>query len=230
MSKSNNLENTYPFIWLDEVIEIAMNPKLTETGKISPAELAQIKEKFPAETRLVFRSLKLQTLCLFSNEKIRIVVEQYDLTVRELAAQATLNMKYDPGNEQWVKAGQVILTELAALSDNIHTRYRRYLPKAAKTTEPPEKINEFQRLLFKVLLSLSVDQISIILKSAFNVKVILSSSYRKVCKVIAPYVSTERQENISEAGMRTASIKQEDRDKVIAVETLKKIIDDIQQH
>jgi hypothetical protein len=225
MRKSEN-ENSYPFAWMDEVIEVTMNPQLTTITLLKPSLLEEIIQRFAAEARQIFSSLKSQTFCLLSSDKTRIAVEEYHTQVLQLAVQAKFNLEANVQNDLWVKTGRLIIDELDTLCVSIQKRYRKYLPKI--NNEGPEEINDLRTMLFKVLLSLSVDQIGIILKSAYNVKVILSSSYRKVCKAITPYLSTQRYETISDSGVRNSYCCPEKRDREIAVETLQKIIRDIE--
>ena len=228
MSKRERLP-VYPFIWIDEVIEVTLNPNLTPVDTLPSKVLTDVTERFPVETRQIFQSLKAQCLWLLSDDKTRLIVEHYDHAITELARQAKNSLIAGAGNELWTNTSQLVLTELEVLSHNIRQRYRKYLPKTTeKPTREHDEPNNLQRLLFKVLLGISIDQAGIILKSAYNVKVIVGDSYRKVCSAVAPYLSTERFDRITDAGLRTASIRQEDRDKVIAVEILKKIIEDIQ--
>lgn len=219
-------ENSYPFAWMDEVIEVTMNPQLTNITLLKPAQLEDIIRRFALEARQIFSRLKSQTFGLLSSDKTRIAVEEYDTQVKQLAVQAKINMEAHLSSDLWVRAGKLIIDELDGLAACIQKRYRKYLPK--RNDLATEELSDLRAMLFKVLLSLSVDQIGIIMKSAYNVKVILSSSYRKVCKVLAPYLSTERYKNISDSGLRNSASCAERRDKDIAVATLQKIIDDIQ--
>ncbi|RVT97333.1 hypothetical protein EOD41_18715 [Mucilaginibacter limnophilus] len=118
--------------------------------------------------------------------------------------------------------GLLIQQALNELAHSVYNRYQTFLqeskPPLIETNNPPPNF------LDKVLCALSADQLGIVLKSAFDVKLILGNSFRKVCKAIAPFLSTPWKTDISWDTIRSIAGRAEPRDKEIAIEFLEKMI------
>ncbi len=84
--------------------------------------------------------------------------------------------------------------------------------------------------LIKVLCTLSGDQISLFLRAANDLKVIVARSMAAVYNAIVPYLSTERQVDLSAGNMRVKSYQAEDRDKEILITKLKEMIEVIRSY
>lgn len=84
--------------------------------------------------------------------------------------------------------------------------------------------------LLKVLCLISGDQISLFLRAANDVKVIVARSVAAVYNSIVPYLSTERQVNLSAGNMRVKSYQAEDRDKEILITKLEEMIEVIKAY
>jgi len=224
MSERTTDENSYPFSWLDEVIEITLNPERSNLKNTKNEVLEQIQAKLPAEINRVIQCIKTQAFCLYSNEQVKVVAGHYDQSIRVLQRQAISNQQQYPKTGALHKTGQSILAALDYLSSNIHNRYSTYLPETI-----PEHPGNPQNgtLLDKILCALSADQIGILLRSAFDVKMILGNSFRKVCRAIAPYVSTQWKKDISWDSIRSNSGRPELRDKEIVIQLLEKMIEKI---
>jgi hypothetical protein len=224
MSERTTYENSYPFSWLDEVIEITLNPDKSNLKQIKNEALADIQAKLPEEIARVIRMIKGQAFSLYSNDQVKVVAGHYDQSIRVLQRQAAFNLRSYPQKGTLFKTGQLLLSALDDLSKNIHIRYGTYLPEIISDQKDTEKLDTF---FDKVLCALSADQIGIILRSAFDVKIIIGNSFRKVCQAIAPYLSTRWKKDISWDTIRSNSGRPEFRDKEIAIETLEKMIEKI---
>ncbi len=225
MSERTNYESSYPFSWLDEVIEITLNPEKSNLKQIKNETLADIQAKLPEEIARVIRSVKGQAFSLYSNEQVKVVAGHYDQSIRVLQRQAAYNDRYYPKTGALFKTGQLLLHSLDDLSRNIHIRYGTYLPQVPVSEPDESRVTE--TFIDKVLCALSADQIGIILRSAYDVKMIIGKSFRKVCQAIAPYLSTRWKIDISWDTVRSSSGRPEVRDKEIAIQTLEKMIDKI---
>lgn len=225
MSERRTNENSYPFFWLDEVIEVTLNPERSNLKQVQNDVLTHIQIKLPDEIDKVIQCIKTQAFSLYSNEQVKVVAGHYDLSIRVLQRQAISNLQHYPKTGLLHKTGQSILTALDYLSDNIRNRYNSYLPEAS----PPDTTNHHkaENLLDKILCALSADQIGIILRSAFDVKLIIGNSFRKVCKAITPYLSTRWKTDISWDSVRSSSGRPELRDKEVAIQMLEKMIETI---
>ncbi|WP_427874048.1 hypothetical protein [Flavobacterium sp. MMS24-S5] len=82
----------------------------------------------------------------------------------------------------------------------------------------------------KVECNLSTDQMALILRASDESRVIKARSMNLVFKTIVPFLSTPFKKNLSYQSVRSKSYNAEDRDKEIAIETLKKIIEKIKTY
>jgi hypothetical protein len=95
-----------------------------------------------------------------------------------------------------------------------------------KTLPSKEKSQKQQKLRTK----LSVDQMALILRAADDQRIVIAKSLSSIFKNIAPYLSTPYREDISFESMRSKSYYPETRDKEIAIQTLREIIDKIREY
>ena len=231
MNKSKDMreraanEQDYPFYWLDEVIEVILNPERTNLKELKTEQLEQIKARLPIEINTIIHRIKSQAFSLYCIDQVKVVAGHYDLSVRVLQKQAQSNLENYPKSGPLYKTGQLIRAGLEELSNSLHHRYSTYLPTV--TPDDKEENPTFQNLLTKVLCAFSADQLGIILRAAFDVKLIIGNSFRKVCKAIAPYLSTPWKKEISWDSVRSNSGRPEKRDLDIVIQTLEKMIEKI---
>ncbi|MET6998682.1 hypothetical protein [Chitinophaga defluvii] len=83
---------------------------------------------------------------------------------------------------------------------------------------------------YKLLCTLSEDQLGILLKAADDLKVIISRSLSNVFNQIVPYLSTPYKEELSPNSMRSHTYAMEERDKQVVIETLEKMIEKIKEY
>ena len=82
----------------------------------------------------------------------------------------------------------------------------------------------------KVLCKLSTDQTALILRASDELKIIVAKSMNHVFKTIVPFLSTPNKVNLSYDSMRSKSYVAEERDKKIVIETLGRIIKQIEEY
>jgi predicted metal-dependent hydrolase len=82
----------------------------------------------------------------------------------------------------------------------------------------------------KVLCVLSTDQTGLILRASDELRILVAKSMSEVFKTIVPHLSTPYKEDLSYDGMRSKSYVAEERDKLIAIETLERIIRKIKEY
>ncbi|WJS93396.1 hypothetical protein NYQ10_14980 [Flavobacterium johnsoniae] len=82
----------------------------------------------------------------------------------------------------------------------------------------------------KVECTLSTDQMALILRAGDESRVLKARSMSLVFKTIVPFLSTPFKKNLSYQSVRSKSYNAEDRDKEIAIQTLKKIIEKIKSY
>ncbi len=82
----------------------------------------------------------------------------------------------------------------------------------------------------KVTCTLSTDQTGLILRAADELRILLAKSMSEVFKTIVPHLSTPYKKDLSYDGMRSKSYVAEERDKQIAIQTLQRIINKIEEY
>ncbi|SIN77832.1 hypothetical protein [Chitinophaga niabensis] len=87
-----------------------------------------------------------------------------------------------------------------------------------------EARKEMKENAFKAVVSMSVDQLSLILRALFDLRIILAKSMSAAFKAITPYLSTPLTENINWDNARTKSYVAEESDKQIVIAKLEELI------
>ena len=82
----------------------------------------------------------------------------------------------------------------------------------------------------KVVCNLSVDQLSLILRALYELKVITVKSLSELFKILVRYLATPNAENISWENMRRKSYAGENRDKQVSMDTVLKLAKKIQEY
>ncbi|KAA5548112.1 hypothetical protein [Adhaeribacter rhizoryzae] len=102
-----------------------------------------------------------------------------------------------------------------------------------RLTSPKNEANNTKQLpqeSLKIVSTLSVDQMSLILRAADELRVIKARSLNAVFKQIVPYLSTLSRENISFDSMRSKAYTVEEKDKEIVIKTLQQMVNKIKEY
>lgn len=99
-----------------------------------------------------------------------------------------------------------------------------FLPNADSEQESEKETKE------KVLSTLSVDQLSLVVRAAKDVGFFIAKSLNALFKQIVPFVATEQTANISADSMRSKSYAAEARDKEVVIALLEQMIDRIREY
>jgi hypothetical protein len=222
-------ETGYPFTWIDEVIEVTMNPVYNRFEEMSSKELSDFHQRFRLEARQAWGQLKQQTFCLGRNKKIKSLVAQYDAALQVLREQATINLEACPDSSPWKAVCQAVSAELDELDKCLHRRFSGYLPhdRAGMTVTPLQRENMPRGKIFCLL---SVDQLAIIFKAADDIKLIVSETLTLIFKSVVPYLSTQEKEDPSWDSMRSKSYHPEEHDKLVTIGALEQIIEQIRKY
>src|SRR6185437_7544685 len=98
----------YPYAWLDEVVEITLNPEKTNVIELEFQQLEVIAGQFDQELQSVLRNLKASTFYLISSKKIKATVTQYYDSLVLLERQAMENLAAYPEGHPLVTTGETI--------------------------------------------------------------------------------------------------------------------------
>ena len=213
----------YPFLWLDDLVEITLNPEKNDVEALKPQELAAVRERLTGEFSRISATLKNQAFCLYSSEKVKVVAGHYDQAIRLLRQQTQINLSRYPEKGPLRDTGQLLLGHLNEFYQNVHERYQTYVSELSAD-------NPGSQALYKVLCRLSVDQIAIILKAADDIKLVTTRSFSQVLKSIVPFLSTERFKDFSWKSARSSTYKMEATDKQVAITVLEKLISKIKEY
>jgi hypothetical protein len=222
MSERKDERAKYPFYWLDEIVETTLNPAKQTLKNLPDETLKAISERLAGEFAEITSRLKTQAFCLYCSDHIKVVAGHYDQAVRLLQKQAALNVSQYPKTGLLRQTGELILEGLAELSNCLYSRYPAYLPE---TSPPSDNGDDWSPgLLTKILCALSADQLGILLRAATDAGLLVGRSFRKVCKAVAPYLSTPWKTDIKPDTLRSHGTRPEVRDKEVAIAFLEKMI------
>jgi hypothetical protein len=211
----------YPYAWLDEVVEITLNPEKTNVIELEFQQLEVIAGQFDQELQSVLRNLKASTFYLISSKKIKATVTQYYDSLVLLERQAMENLAAYPEGHPLVTTGETIIFCIRNMGIVFKKRYGKYITE----TGIDSGITPAKRMVVsKLLCKLSADQIGIILKAADDTKTVLSSSMSVIFRSVVPYLSTDKNKNLSWDSMRKSTYHIEQSDKDVAIATLEKLI------
>ncbi len=227
MYRKPSTEPDYPFSWIDEIIEVTLNPERTHVKEIQAQQIESLKSKFSKETAMVWTSLKARLFNAFSAETMISNALQYQLAIEFLLERAKLNLEAYQDTAM-KDLGRILLTEMEDLYRKLQKRYGLYLQ--APMSNFKEKQPAPTAPNFKVFCKLTVDQMGIILKAADDSKLILSRSISLVFKTIVPHLSTANKKDISWDSMRSNSYHPEEADKEAAIRELDKLIQIIRKY
>jgi hypothetical protein len=210
----------YPFAKLDDLVEVRLNPLAgADFEYIAKEDFAQIKTHFISECDRVWTNLKILVFGLLSDEKIRIAIGQHLLIITHLKTQIRANLAGPGGSSYSDFDYSVLIEQLDRLESLIRGRYALYC------SDRPSEI-----IRYKILCSLSVDQIGLILRAADDTKLIQAKSLNLVFKSIVPYLSTSNKTDISFDSMRSSTYHPEAPDKEKAIAALEKMITKINDY
>jgi hypothetical protein len=216
----------YPFEWLDETVEITLNPLKNDVSLLDHEQLQLIMDRVSSDTRKVISNLKSQAFYLCSADEIKILVGQYHHAIRILIDQTREIRQHGRTDEQFQHTVSFIRRALGELNEQLYNRYADYLPKQSVSPKKNEPAPE----VFKILCKLSVDQIGIILKAADDTKLIIAKSLSLIFKTVVPFLSTDKKMDLSWDSMRSNSYHPEEGDKIIAIEALNRMINTIKEY
>lgn len=217
----------YPFAWLDEVIEVTLNPSVTKVEDLAVKDLENLSSHLTEETRRVENGLKARTFSLKCKAEIQTVAEQYYLTARQLLGQALGNLNAYARNRRLLKVGLEVKAVLEASCERIRSRYQHYLPESLAAELNMAGMPE---ILFKLLIRLSGDQIGILIRAAYEGKLIDAPSKRAAYKALAPFLSTPNKEALSDDSLRSNAGRPEIKDLDAVVNVLQKLMEIVRDY
>ena len=152
-----------------------------------------------------------------------------------------LQFHFKEFNQLHHKSGIALYCEQADLKDELSNWFTQeifYLEKKLHLSIVPlqtKSENPTQKALteknkYKVLCTLSTDQMGIILRAFDELKVLKARSMNEVFKTIVPHLSTPYKEELSYDAVRSKSYVAEERDKKIVIETLRQAIEKIKRY
>lgn len=107
-----------------------------------------------------------------------------------------------------------------------------YMEKKMEGFKPLEEAPEEEAVHspLKILSTLSIDQIALFLRAAYDAKVIIAKSMNWLFKTLVPFLSTQKRSDISWQSVRTKSYEPEERDKQILIKVLDRLKERIMEY
>jgi hypothetical protein len=209
------MEHRYPLAWLDETVEVTLNPQKNNVAAVDAAQLECICTQCTGETWQAEQALKAQLFPLSSAIEKQTVVAHYERELRALCQRAAANLQGYFNHQLLTNTGRQVLAALEELHGRICERYRVYLPETPEPCLPA--------MLFRLLVNMSGDQLSIVARAAYQAGLIPAKSLRGAFRLLAPHLSTERRARLSDDSMRTHSGQPENPDLDIVLAHLGKV-------
>lgn len=219
--------NFYPFDWLDDLLEIKMNPESSLYRMISADDLKAWDLESVVQMGRITRTLRQQVFGETTISKIKPIVEQYLETINELLSLAGDNLRYTEATTEAHTFLQTLIIRLIELQNRIRKRYEKCLTNGSKQSETRQYIPS---KIHKLICNLSADQVGIILKAADDTKLVSASSISMVYKTLIPYLSTTYKTDLSWNSVRSNSYHPEQADKDIVIAALEKLIHTIRAY
>jgi len=225
---------TYSLEWLDSLISVTLNPEKPYRQRIQDSDIASLLVKVPMEALQVQSELTAQIFALNKDSQVRHLVQKYYHALTSLK-EILVSYRSNPlfMAEQLSGLDVLILHCLTDLISFVGTRFAAYinpaLPDSPEAKDKPAATNAtLPADKYKVLCTLSADQIALILRAADESQILKARSMNAVFKFIIPYLSTPYKETLSAAAVRSKAYNPEEADRAAAVEALQKIIKKIQ--
>jgi hypothetical protein len=222
------IKYVYPYVWLDEAVEITLNPQKSNVIELQTEQLETIKSKFNQELQEVLKDLKANAFFLVSFDEIKAMVSQYYNSLLSLEQQATHNLAGYPDGHPLVSTGENILLYIRDTLRYFKVRYGNYI--GVNDVKASTSLNIKPIVQLKLLCNLSGDQIGIILKAADDTRLIGAKSLSLVFQSIVPYLSTYANKDLSWDSIRKSTYRMEQVDKDIAIAALEKLIRKIKDY
>ena len=212
--------------WLDETITQLANPLKTDGLSHGEDNEENIVSRLDSEIEWQKNLLNGLAFSTLKKRKIKRLLRHYHATLFLFHRNTFLHLDKVKGEENYVAS---IHDRIGELLDFMELRFCTYLKKRKTeregTADKPKRPNPY-----KLLCSLSQDQLGIILKSADDLRIIISRSLSNIFNQLAPYLSTPYKEDLSPDSMRSHTYSIEERDKQVAIDTLQRMIEKIREY
>lgn len=107
---------------------------------------------------------------------------------------------------------------------------KKIVQNSTSQSESPKKKGDDNKKGIKILCNLSTDQIGLILRAADEAKTLTARSLNEVFRTIVPHLSTPHKKELSFDSVRSKSYVAETKDKEIAIDALRQIIEKIKRY
>lgn len=212
-------KSVYPLKWLDETVTQLANPlktdRLPDEENVDSRLQNEIEKQKNLLNGLAFSTLK--------KRKIKRLFRHYFAMLSYFHRHTFI---YGAGKDSHAAA---LHDRIGELLDFMELHFSTYLKKRTMekegTTDKPKRPNPY-----KLICALSQDQLGIILKSADDLRIIISRSLSNIFNQLAPYLSTPYKEDLSPDSMRSHTYSIEERDKQVAIDTLQRMIEKIREY
>jgi hypothetical protein len=226
---------TYSLEWLDSLISVTLNPEKPYLQRLNDMEVATLIEKVPIEALQVQLELTSQIFSLHKENQARHMVLKYHAALMALRDAVHVLQGHAGLKGYRLKGLDTLLsTCLDELIRFVEKRFGFYIgfdrPWATPPQMPVTAVAPPVRAdpKYKILCTLSADQIALILRAADETQILKARSMNAVFKFIIPFLSTPHKESLSAAAVRSKAYNPEEVDRDAAVDALYRIIKKIQ--
>jgi hypothetical protein len=226
------MTQTYLLEWLDSMVTLTLNPKKTDLTMITPIQSKAIIKKAAQQTFFIQSQFTVQVFSLTNEKKIKILIGNYYSSLLYLLNKIQeINTNNHLHKENLKEVTSSLIICLDELIQFVESRFANYVnPLLPILEEPANRPIALNTLSSKVLCMLSTDQTALILRASYDLKILISKSRNQLFKTIVPFLSTPKKVNLSYDAMRSKAYVVEQRDREIAIETLERMIRQIEEY
>jgi hypothetical protein len=224
------MKGEYILRWFDILISDTLSPNRIELATVSKAQVALLRQIASTEKRQIADEINAIIFHSKKEETIRLLARNYYTILNILLNTCAHYEQSPPFNENTNLRGLLLETKthIQEILSLIVERLSIYLPMGQF---PESTGNPIQGIAIpKLLFNLSVDQIAIITRAAFDTKVLKSKSLNELFRCIASHISTNQRTDVSYKSMRSKSYSIESIDKEVVLNVLQDIAEAVRSY
>lgn len=222
------MKNKYKLDFFDRLVSVTMRPErasLFETNYVT-----QLLEMASNERQRTVEHINHAIFKLKKEQAVRLHIRNYHAVLKillELCEGYEEDPVYNsaPALHELLKR---VRSHLLALLDFVHHRFAYYL--SSGDFPGPTPAYQESKEIKKISCRLSVDQLALIFRAAFDEEIIATPSMASLYRWVVPFLSTTSKTDISYNSMRSKAYAAETADKNASIAILQRLINAIRNY
>lgn len=224
------MKGEYILRWFDILISDTLNPNKIGLAAISKTQVALLRQIASTEKRQIADEINAIIFQSKKEETIRLLARNYYTILNILLNTCVQYEQSQLFNENTNLRGLLLETKthIQEIFHLVVERLSFYLPASQISEGTANTVQDIA--IPKLLFNLSVDQIAIITRAAFDTKVLKTKSLNELFRSIAPNISTIQRADVSYKSMRSKSYAIESLDKEVVLNVLQNIAEAVRNY